>query len=234
MAALRALLLAVAAVLVLGGCAASGAFEPGQLAKTDVDRVADAHRRDVFAHLRLIAEKLYRRNPREWRKGGQPSMEAALARLFDASPPWRLAELGERRGTEAVLLALAVDYRGDRVAAFVAGLGGMLHDAFNGKTEFFVMDDLDPQRLYNAARNLEIAAWKLAHARGPDGDLLLLSNEIAPVPNLSFEREFGKMIGNLDLLSRIVADKLNRTVVKAIQSMATAVFLPVLPVPVLR
>jgi hypothetical protein len=120
------------------------------------------------------------------------------------------------------------------VAAFVAGLGGMLHDAFNGKTEFFVMDDLDPQRLYNAARNLEIAAWKLAQARAADGSPLLLSNEIAPVPNLSFEREFGKMIGNLDLLSRIVADKLNRTVVKVIQSMATAIFLPVLPVPLPR
>jgi hypothetical protein len=231
---MRALLLPLLLVLTLAGCAASGALEPGQLAKTDVDRVTDAHRREVFASLRLIAEKLYRRNPREWKKDGHPSMEAALARVFEASPPWRLPELGERRGTEAVLLALGADYRGDRVAAFVAGLGGMLHDAFNGKTEFFVMDDLDPQRLYNAARNLEIAAWKLAQARAADGSPLLLSNEIAPVPNLSFEREFGKMIGNLDLLSRIVADKLNRTVVKVIQSMATAIFLPVLPVPLPR
>ena len=125
MPAMRALLGSLAALLVLAGCAASGAFEPGQLAKTDVDRVADTHRRDVFAHLRLIAEKLYRRNPREWKKGGQPSMEAALARLFDASPAWRLPELGERRGTEAVLLALREDYRGDRVAAFVAGVADM-------------------------------------------------------------------------------------------------------------
>ena len=35
------------------------------------------------------------------------------------------------------------------------------------------------------------------------------------------------MIGNLDLLSKIVADKTNRTVVKVVQNMATAVFLPV-------
>ena len=235
MAAMRALLLPVLLVMVLaivlGGCAASGAFDPGQLAKTDVDRVTDAHRQSVFASLRLVAEKLYRRNPREWKKGGQPSMEAALARVFDTWPPWRLPELGEKRGTEAVLLALREDYRGDRVAAFVAGLGGMMHDAFNSKTEFFVMDDLDPQRLYNSARNLEIAAWKLTHARGSDGQLLLLSNEMMPVQNLSFEREFGKMIGNLDLLSRLVADKTNRTIVKAVQSIATAVFLPVLPMP---
>jgi hypothetical protein len=234
MAAMRALLLPVLLAMVVGGCAASGAFEPGQVAKTDVDRVADVHRREISASLRLLAEKLYRRNPREWKKGGQPSAEAALARVFDAWPPWRLPELGDKRGTEAVLLALREDYRGDRVAALVAGLGGMLHDAFNSKTEFFVIDDLDPQRLHNSARNLEIAAWKLTHARGADGELLLLSNEMVPIQNLSFEREFGRMIGNLDLLSRVVADKTNRTIVKAIQSMATAVFLPVLPVPTFR
>jgi len=233
MAAKRSLLLAILA-LTLAGCAASGGFEPGQLAKTDIDRVADAHRREVSASLRLLAEKLYRRNPREWKKGGQPNAEAALARIFDSWPPWRLPELGGKHGTEAVLLALREDYRGDRVAAFVAGLGGMLHDAFNSKNEFFVIDDLDPQRLHNSARNLEIAAWKLTHARGADGEPLLLANEMAPVQNLSFEREFGKMIGNLDLLSRVVADKTNRTLVKAIQSMATAVFLPVLPVPTFR
>ena len=41
------------------------------------------------------------------------------------------------------------------------------------------------------------------------------------------EREFGKIIGSLDVLSRIIADKADRTVVKVVQSLATAVFLPV-------
>jgi hypothetical protein len=232
--AMRALLLSLTAVLALAGCAASGRFEPGQIAKTDIDRVADAHRREINASLRVLAEKLYRRNPREWKKGGHVNQEAAMARLFDSWPPWRLPEIGERRGTEAVLLALREDYGGDRVAAFVAGLGGMLHDAFNSKNEFFVIDDLDPQRLHNSARNLEIAAWKLAQARGADGEPLLLSNEMTPVQNLSFEREFGRMIGNLDLLSGVVADKTNRTVVKVIQSVATAAFLPVVPMPTFR
>ena len=74
----------------------------------------------------------------------------------------------------------------------------------------------------------------LANARRnqPAGDLpagapLLLSNEMTPVQNLSFEREFGRLAGNLDLLSRIVADKTNRSIVKVVQNLATAVFLPV-------
>jgi hypothetical protein len=44
---------------------------------------------------------------------------------------------------------------------------------------------------------------------------------------LSFEREFGKVIASLDVLSKIAADKQNRTVAKAIQTLATAVFLPI-------
>jgi hypothetical protein len=230
---------------LLGGCAQTGArmdstgravgdsvasFDPKQIGKSDVDRVADLHRREVFASVRLLAEKLYRRNPREWRKGGHASVEAALDRLLDPRTGWRLAEAGDKRGTDAILLALGADFSGDRVAVFIAGMGGMLNAAFDEKTEFFMFDDLDPQKLYNSARNLEIAAWKLANARDAGGAPLLLSNEAAQggLPaNLSFEREFGKMIGNLDLLSRLIADKGHRTIARVAQSLATAVFLPV-------
>jgi len=154
-------------------------------------------------------------------------METAMAQLFDPQQAWRLPPLAGKRGVDAIVVGLTADYRGDRVMAFVGGMGGMLHAAFNEKTEFFLLDDVDPQTLYNCARNFEIAAWKLANARDAAGNPLLLSNEMHGQHNLSFEREFGKLIGNLDLLSRLVADKANRSVVKVIQSVATAVFLPV-------
>jgi hypothetical protein len=233
---------AVVILLLLAACAPGGdkgrsvgesvaSFDPKQIGKSDVDRVADLHRREIFASVRLLAEKLYRRNPREWRKGGHASAEGALDRLLDPRTAWRPAEAAGRRGTDAVVLALGEDFAGDRVAVFVAGIGGMLNAAFEEKTEFFLLDDLDPQKLYNSARNLEIAAWKLASARDAGGNLLLLSNEPAPPPplppNLSFEREFGKMIGNLDLLALLIADKGHRTIARVAQSLATAVFLPV-------
>jgi len=229
---MRVFLLAAAFSTILTACVSTSGpgpkgFDPAQLGKTDIDRVADAHRREAFASLRLLAEKLYRRNPREWKKGGQAGMDGALGRLFERRYAWRQPELEGKWGTEAVLLALREDYRGDRVAAFIGGLGGMIDAAFEEKTEFFMTDELDPQKLYNSARNVEIAAWKLAQARDAEGRLLLLSNEMNPDYNLSFEREFGKTIGNLDLLAKLVADKTNRGIAKVIQSVATAVFLPV-------
>lgn len=225
------------ALSLLPACADRGAFptnrvasglDPAQLAKSDIDRVAEAHQREIFANLKLLTEKLYRRNPRELKKSGQPDVAAGVARIFEGRHSWNFAELEGNRGAAAIHLAFREDYRGDRVLAFVAGLGAMLQRAFNDKTAFFMLDDLDAQGLYNAARNVEIAVWKLSNARTPQGELYLLSNEAAgPVPNLSFEREFGKVIASLDVLSKIIADKGNRTVVKMIQSLATAVFLPI-------
>jgi hypothetical protein len=203
-------------------------FHPSQLVKTDLDRVAEAHQREIFMNLRLLTEKLYRRNPRELKKGGQASVERGIARIFERRHNWKFTDLKGTRGTQAIHLAFREDYQGDRVLAFTVGLGSMIQTAFNDKTEFFVLDDLDPQALYNAARNVEIAVWKLSSAQGAEGEPLLLSNEASgPVRNLSFEREFGKVIGSLDVLSKIVAEKNNRTVIKVIQSLATAVFLPI-------
>lgn len=229
-------LVALICLSVLAACANTGTvpeksasgFSPLQLAKTDIDRVAEAHQREIFSNLRLLAEKLYRRNPRELKKSSRTGIAAGLARIFEGRHAWNFPELQGKRGAQAIHLAFQEDYRGDRVLAFMAGLGGMIQTAFQDKTEFFVLDDLDPQSLYNAARNVEIAVWKLSNGRTPQGQPYLLSNEGAgPVPNMSFEREFGKVIGSLDVLSKIVADKTDRTVVKVIQSLATAVFLPI-------
>lgn len=202
-------------------------IDPGQLMKGDIDRVAETHLHELMAGLRRVTEKLYRRNPREWQKGGWARSEDAVERLFGKPHNWHFPELEGRSGTDAIQLALRPDYTGDRVFALSAGLGGVMLAAFNERYETYLTDDLDAQRLYNAARNIEIAVWKLSNGHAADGTLLLLSNETVPVQNLSFEREFGRMIGNLDLLSTIISDKTNRAVVRVAQSMATAVFLPI-------
>src|SRR6516162_8745652 len=203
-------------------------FRVSDLAKADVDLVTEVNARESLASARLLMEKLYRRNPRELRKGNAQTMDAALARAFDAQHQFRFAELNNIRGSDAIVLALKPEYAGDRIFAFGVGLASMVFLSYGGKTEFYLTDTLDPQKLYNCARNIEIAAWKLADAHDAHGEPLILSNEIAgDVRNLSFEREFGKMIAYQDVMAQIAAQRTNRTIRRVIQTLATAVFLPI-------
>jgi hypothetical protein len=231
---------------VLVGCAANPEFPPAapntgkrtppterdfrasDLAKADIDVAAEVHARECLASVRLLMEKLYARNPREWRKGRQSSADAAVARAFDPGSRFRFPELEDKRGTDAIVLALKPEYAGDRVFAFGVGVASMVFLAYNEKTEFYLTDSLDPQKLYNSARNIEIAAWKLANARDARGEPLLLSNEIAGgARNLSFEREFGKLIAYQDVMAQIAAQRTNRVIRRVVQTLATAVFLPI-------
>jgi len=202
-------------------------FKLSDLVKSDIDAVAEVHLRESIASAKLLMEKLYRRNPRELRKSDLPTPEAGVARAFDPRNAWRFAELSNQRGIDALQTAFRPDFTGDRVFAFGVGLGSMIATAYGDKSQFYLTDSLDAQRLYNAARNIEIAAWKLANARGPNGELLLLSNEIsAGAPNLSFEREIGKLVAYQDTLALVMAQRTNRTIRRFSQGLATAVFLP--------
>lgn len=203
-------------------------FSASELLKSDIDSVAEVHLRESMASARLLMDKLYRRNPRELRKSGNATAEAAVARAFDPRYSWRFPEISNQRGVDALQVAFRPDYAGDRVFAFGVGLASMIAQAYDDKTQFYMTDSLDPQRLYNAARNVEIAAWKLANSRGTGGEPMLLSNEMSSgAPNLSFEREIGKLIAYQDTLAVIMAQRTNRIIRRVTQSLATAVFLPI-------
>ena len=102
-------------------------------------------------------------------------------------------------------------------------------------------DTLDQDRLLRAAlklleagqpaRNLEVAVWMLAQRRSAKGTPLLLADEInASERNLSYEREFGKVIARLDLLALVTTEKYRRAVIGYVQGLAGSTFLQFLPV----
>ena len=213
------------------GEAQSAPISTSELAQSDSNRLATLGMRDNLASLMLLADKLYRRNPAEWRKA-YPSREVALAKLkaaidnSTASP-----DLQGKRDIAAMSLALGPDFKGDRVAAFIYASADMLMTAHGNKSTFYLTDALDAQYVYNAARNIEIAVWLLASRKNAQGLPLLLSDEINDGQrNLSFEREFGKVIGRLDLLASLLTEKYRRVVITYVQNLLGGTFLQFLPV----
>lgn len=229
----------VLAVLLLSGCASQEiqhkdgsssvrGFSMANLAKGEVDMVAEINQREVLKSLRLLTEKLYRRNPQEYRKSGYESAEVATARLFDELPRWPQSSLARLNWEENFQLAFLEGYAGDRVYAYMSALTAMIMASYNNKTEFFLADELMAQKLYNSARNIEAAVWKLASAKFGNGNRFLLTNSMdGEVQNLSFEREFGKLIAQQDLLALVLEDRNNRSISRVFQNAASFVFLPI-------
>ena len=184
-----------------------------------------------LASLTLLADKLYRRNPAEWKKSAA-SREAALdalRRSIYGHQPWE--PLGGQRDTAALSLALSPEFEGDRVAAFIAACADTLITAHNGRHEFYYLHGVDPQYIYNAARNMETALWILNTRKEAAGAPMLLANEMqGEERNLSFEREFGKIIGRLDLLASYLTERFRRAAINYVQSMVATPVLGFLPV----
>jgi hypothetical protein len=214
------------------GEAPSAPVAPGEIAQSDVNRMATLGMKENLDSLYRLMDKLYRRNPAEWRKTNATGREAAVAQVrkaIETRTAW--PELQGKRDIAALSLAMGPDFRGDRVAAFIYATADMLITAHGGKTEFFLTDSLDAQYIYNAARNVESAVWLLSTRRNTAGQVLLLSDEINERErNLSFEREFGKVIARLDLLSGVLNEKYRRAVITYAQNLFGGVFLQFLPV----
>jgi hypothetical protein len=83
-------------------------FDPKQIGKSDIDRVADLHRREIFASVRVLAEKALPAQSARMEEG-RPRQRRGGARS-PARSAHRLASGRGRgpRGTDAILLALCV------------------------------------------------------------------------------------------------------------------------------
>ncbi|MGB0205508.1 MAG: hypothetical protein ACPF9K_10730 [Neptuniibacter sp.] len=217
---------------VVSGCTGDNAkpFSVKNLAKSDIDMVTDVNIKEWKRLARELTIKLYKRNPRELKKVEGMTLDRRLDMLFPVTRlPNGFKELGYKDGVDVAPLAFSDEYKGDRVFAYMAAITGMLHTAYNGKEEIFILDDLSHQKLYNAARNLESFAWHLNNRRDSQGNLYLLSNGIADngTPNYSYERILGKLISLQDVMATVIADSTNRTINRVVQGAASMTFFPI-------
>lgn len=226
-------------ILLLCGCASNrikrkdGSFSKhrfsiANLAKCDIDQVSEFVEKEVMNSLRRLTEKLYKRNPHEFRKQGLETPEVATEQLFSQLEQWPDSPLRDLDWQENFQLSFLDEYPGDRVYTFMSALLTMVMSSYNHKQTFFFGDSLDAQKLYNSARNIETAAWKLSNATLPNGQPYLLTNSMdCPAPNLSFEREFGKLIADQDLMALIMEGKTNRVISRVFTGAASFIFLPI-------
>lgn len=210
---------------------AGDSFSIEQLGQSDGNRVANLIMRDNLDSLNLLLDKLYKRNPSSWRAGGMGSREEAHRQIMQAirhNQP--LPALGKVRSVAALTTAFDPHFKGDRAGVLVYGVGSMLLDCYSGKTEHYLLDGLDAGKIANASYNIEVAAWLLSNRKGEDGKPLLLANELTETErNLTFEREFGKIVGRLDLLAAFSDEKYRRAAINYSQTLLGAPLLQFLP-----
>lgn len=234
--------LALLAALAMSGCGSAVApqrqvqgdpFNESQVAQTGMNRFANLTMRDNLQSLMVLLDKLYRRNPAMWRASGAATPELARERVLlaiRAGEPFPDGGVPQR-GVDAIRLAFAPIFEGDRAGLFVYGLGTMLVQAYDDRVALTIFNGLDAQKVANAAHNVTVAAWLLASRKDSQGRPLLLADDITPEQrNLSFEREFGKIIGRLDTLAAIQDEKVRRSVIDYAQGLVAGPFLQFLPV----
>lgn len=217
--------------LALTACSAGNRpFEFKNLAKSDMDLITDIHILEIRDAIRELTVKLYKRNPRELAKVPEMTVSARLDSFMTVQrPEGGYAELDGLDGVDALYLAFSEEYEGDRVFALMVGITGMISASYNNQLEFYLLDDIDQQKLYNSARNLETVAWLLNTRKDINGDLMLLSNGIAldGTPNYSYERVLAKMIVIQDMMAKMVADSTNRHINQVVHGVASMTFFPI-------
>ncbi len=221
-------LLLLCSVLIVTGCTTEGdvkgrRFEFSSVLKNDIDLVTETHQAVVRKSLLELAVKLYKRNPDQWRKAGHLSLQEAISEL----KRYPFASIQNKDSIACIRLTFDESYQGDRVKTFVAGLQTMIMRAYDNHENFYMHNLLEAQKLYDSARNLELAAWLLRSKHKKDGTPFLYSTGAEGEEiNLSFERLFGKMINAQDMLAQIMADRTHRQIKNSIQTVLTA-FIPI-------
>ena len=215
------------AVILNAGCSSSRDvkgrnFELSSVVKNDIDLVSEMHQRVVLGALKELAVKLYKRNPDEWKKGSHETLEMAV----DAITEYPFPEVDGKGSVDCIRLTFDEAYQGDRVKVFIVGLETMVLISYDEHRSFYLHNMLEAQKLYDSARNIELASWLIRTKYDSDGALFLISTAGSEGVNLSFERLFGKMINAQDMIAQIMADRNHRQIKNIIQSIATA-FIPI-------
>lgn len=230
------LLAGMAALLAAAGCSSmrdtqrAEPYSNHEWLQSGANRIANLSLRDNLQSVRRVQSTLYKRNPREWRKSAA-SMDDATQRAWDAvlkGPP--LPELKGATGIDAIRMAFDTGpqgFQGDRVAALVVGWATMLKQANGDTWDQTMIDGVNAENSFRAARNFEISLWLISSKASSDGQPLLLATEISDRGrNLVADRELSKVVARLDLMAAQADEKYRRAALDFGQNWVMGVVMP--------
>ncbi len=193
-----------------------------------MDMVGDMHLNQTVSLLKTLTEKLYRMNPKALLKTPGATINSRIQKIFQCPPPPIVVQSAAIGWSDMIHLGFDPEYSGDRVYAVMLGLYTMIHESYSGNCELFIVDFLDTQNLYNSARNIETFVWQLSNKKDSNGALFLETNQYGgQIPNLSFERLFGKLISLQDTMARLEATRNGRMITRTVHQTAGMIFLPI-------
>lgn len=188
------------------------------IGKTDIDAVIDTHIKQLHRYLADLTILLYKHNPAELAKTAGMSVELRLVQIIDHPTDVVYTELHNAQQVDAIKLAFLPDFQGDRVFALMLGISSMLRFAYDDKTESFIFDQLDPQKIYSSARNLEVALNTLR--RLPKGVRLNTGGR----GDYALFDAMNRMIGLQDTVANLSESASKRIIRKVVRN---AIFIPI-------
>lgn len=193
------------------------------LAKTDIDIISDIHIQMLRTHMQELALTLYDNNADHLAKAPYLSLENRMVQILDHPTDVAYREISYKQSTEAIELAFNPHHGGDRVFVLLLGISSMLRLSYNNLEELFLLDELDPQMLYDSARNLEAIAQRL-HSETFLGRTSI--NLGSASERQSVENRLASMVSIQDMMAKIIASKTKRMIKTAVHS-ATTILIPI-------
>ena len=210
-------------IALLQGCAGFGqSFK--NLGKSDIDMVTDINIEKLNEYIKILTVNLYEKNPQELAKNPHLSIEQRLTQILEYPTNIAYKEIDYKQSTEALELTFNREYKNDRVFSLMLGISSMIRFSYDNKTEVFLLHKLDPQKLYDSARNLERIIRRLRIESEHGKPLLNLG---AVYGEGSFEDMITRMISIQDVMAKVIASKTDRILNQVIHGTATIL----IPIP---
>ena len=213
----------IACAITVSGCSPSMLpVHIKNVAKNNLDIVAETSVKNTSDQLLQLTLELYRLNPKELDKVKNMTLQSRTTQIIEYPTTVAYKELNYKQDIEAIRLALTPSYRGDRVFALMIGISSMLDNAYNNQKEFYVIDRLNPQKLYDSSINLDLV-YIIFLKQDADNSLLKTNDEENPYQVYAL---LNKISTIQEFTANLVSDHSGRIINRTLKGVAT-VFMPI-------